>query len=100
MTDAVFVDRRKAVKRSFPEVIIAVAAVVGLIISMFTGLRAFYVNEYRVDLLEANVKEVRADVKEARTDIKELDRSVQRLVGTVIKNGWMSEEPQNGRKHH
>ena len=81
-------DRRKRAARSWPEIVIAIGVVVTMVISLFTGLRAFYVNEYRIDILESSVKETRNDIKEARSDVRELDRSVQKLLGAAEKHGW------------
>ncbi len=84
-----FVERRKKPwGRSAAEIVIAIAAVIGMAISIFTGVRAFYVNEYRIDQLEGAVKDVRSDVKDARADIKDMNRSVDRLVGAASNNGW------------
>ena len=71
--------------RSISEIIIAIAAVLSVFISLFTGIRAFYVNEYRIDVLEIALKDTRIDIKEARNDIQELDKSVQRLLGAAAR---------------
>jgi len=87
-----FIERRKKPwGRSASEVVIAIAAVIGLGISLFTGIRAFYVNEYRIDVMEQAVKDARFEIKDARNDIKEMDRSVQRLVGAATKQGWIEQ---------
>jgi len=92
--DVHFIERRKKPwGRSASEIVIAIAAVVGLLVSVFTGVRAFMVNEYRIDVLELTVKETKSEVKEARNEIQDLDRSVQRLVGAATKQGWV-EEPR------
>jgi cell division protein FtsL len=83
-----FTDRRKKQPRSRAEIVIAVAAVLGVLVSVLTGIRAFYVNEYRIDILEVTVRETRTDIKEAKTAVVELDRSVQRLIGAADKHGW------------
>ena len=83
-------DELRPVGRSIAEIVIAVSAMIGLALSLFTGIRAFYVNEYRIDVLEQAVKASREDVKDVRNDIKELDRGVQRLVGAATKNGWIT----------
>lgn len=94
-----FIERRKKPwGRSAAEYIVALAAVFGLMVSLFTGVRAFYVNEYRIDILENSVRDVRVEVKEARGEIQDLDRSVQRLVGAATKQGWI-EERSNGARH-
>jgi hypothetical protein len=93
-----FIERRKKPwGRSAAEVIIALSAVFGLLVSLFTGVRAFYVNEYRIDQLESSVREARIDVKQARTDIQDLDRSVQRLVGAATRQPFTDDRPQHGR---
>jgi len=93
-----FIDRRrKSTGRSISEVIIAITALAGLAVSIFTGVRAFYVNEYRINILESNVQETRVDVKNLRGDVQELDRSVQRLVGAAIKGEWPQERQKSGR---
>lgn len=89
-TEVAFVDRRrKTTQRSMAEVLTVVGIFVSVAVSVFTGIRAFYVNEYRIDILESNVKETRMDIKETKNAVQELDRSVQRLVGAAAKQGWV-----------
>lgn len=78
-------------KRSNAEIVVAVAAIIGLMVSFFTGIRAYYVNEYRIDLTEKQLNELRIEVKTAREDIREVDHNVQRLLGIVIKEGPVPE---------
>lgn len=93
-----FVERRKKPwGRSAAEIVVAIAAVFGLLVSIFTGVRAFYVNEYRIEVLERGVGEARTEMKEARADIRDLDRNVQRLVGAATKSGWIEDDQ---RKSH
>jgi hypothetical protein len=92
-----FIERRKKPwGRSGAELIIAVSAVTGLLISVFTGVRAFYVNEYRIDQMEGSIREVRIDIKQARTDIQDMDRSVQRLVGAATRQNLSDDRPKHG----
>lgn len=78
-------------KRSNAEIVIATAAIIGLMVSFFTGIRAYYVNEYRIDLTEKQLNELRTEFKKVRDDLQEVDHNVQRLLGMAIKDGGLPE---------
>lgn len=85
-------------KRSNAEIVIATAAIIGLMVSFFTGIRAYYVNEYRIDLTEKQLNELRVEMKKVRDDLQEVDHSVQRLLGLVIKESVFPELKDNKRR--